>query len=68
MCLFEDGYQALQNSDGLIVVTEWLEYREPDFDKIKSLMRTAVVFDGRNIYKPEKIRDLGFDYFAIGRP
>jgi len=66
--LFDDGYKALENSDGLIVVTEWLEYREPDFSKIKSLMRSAVVFDGRNIYKPDKIRGMGFDYFAVGRP
>ncbi|MCK4894882.1 MAG: UDP-glucose/GDP-mannose dehydrogenase family protein, partial [Calditrichia bacterium] len=66
--LFEDSYKALENSDGLILVTEWLEYREPDFSRIKSIMRTPVVFDGRNIYKPEKIRDKGFDYFAVGRP
>jgi UDPglucose 6-dehydrogenase len=66
--LFEDSYEALKNSDGLILVTEWLEYREPDLSRIKSIMRTPVVFDGRNIYKPEKIRDLGFDYFAVGRP
>ena len=66
--LFEDSYKALENSDGLILVTEWLEYREPDFSRIKSIMRTPVVFDGRNIYKPEKIRTKGFDYFAVGRP
>jgi UDPglucose 6-dehydrogenase len=66
--LFEDGYQALKDSDGLIVVTEWLEYREPDFKKMNNLMRCPVVFDGRNIYKPEKIREMGFKYFAIGRP
>lgn len=66
--LFEDSYKALENSDGLILVTEWLEYREPDFSRIKSIMRTPVVFDGRNIYKPEKIRKKGFDYFAVGRP
>ncbi len=66
--LYEDGYKALENSDGLILVTEWLEYREPDFAKMKSIMRGSVVFDGRNIYKPEKMRSLGFDYFAVGRP
>ncbi len=66
--LFDDNYQALENSDGLILVTEWLEYREPSFQKIKSLMRQPVIFDGRNIYKPTKVRSLGFDYFAIGRP
>jgi UDPglucose 6-dehydrogenase len=66
--LFEDSYQALQDSEGLILVTEWLEYREPDFNKILSLMKKPAIFDGRNVYKPEKIRSLGFDYFAIGRP
>ena len=66
--LYEDAYQALKNSDGLILVTEWLEYREPDFNRIKSLLRTPAVFDGRNIYKPDKMRAMGFDYFAVGRP
>ncbi len=65
---YEDNYEALKNSDGLILVTEWLEYREPDFNKIRSQMKKAVIFDGRNIYKPEKIRSMGFDYFAVGRP
>jgi len=66
--LFDDNYEALKNSDGLILVTEWLEYREPNFDKIKSLLNTPVIFDGRNIYNPEKIREYGFTYFSIGRP
>ena len=65
---FEDSYKALQDSEGLILVTEWLEYRERDFHKILSLMKKPAIFDGRNVYKPEKIRSLGFDYFAIGRP
>ena len=66
--LHEDNYDALKGSDGLIVVTEWLEYREPDFDKIKSMLNHPVVFDGRNIYNPKKMRDMGFEYFCIGRP
>jgi UDPglucose 6-dehydrogenase len=66
--LYEDNYKALEGSDGLILVTEWLEYREPNFAKMKKLMNTSVVFDGRNIYKPEKIRSFGFEYFGIGRP
>jgi len=66
--LYEDNYEALRGADGLILITEWLEYREPNFRKIKSLMRKPVIFDGRNIYNPEKVRALGFDYFAIGRP
>jgi UDPglucose 6-dehydrogenase len=66
--LYDDNYEALKNSDGLILVTEWLQYREPDFNKMKSIMNKAVIFDGRNIYNPKKIRDKEFDYFAIGRP
>ncbi len=63
----EDNYAALQDADGLIVVTEWNEYREPDFEKIKSLLKEPVIFDGRNIYSNEKMQNLGFKYFSIGR-
>lgn len=66
--LFDDNYDALQGSDGLILVTEWLEYREPDFERIKTLMNRPVIFDGRNIFNPKKVREAGFDYFGIGRP
>ncbi|RMH95508.1 MAG: UDP-glucose/GDP-mannose dehydrogenase family protein [Calditrichaeota bacterium] len=65
--LFDDYYEALRDSDGLILVTEWLNYREPDFERMKQLMRTPVVFDGRNVYHPEKMRELGFAYYGIGR-
>ncbi len=66
--LFDDNYEALKDSDALVLVTEWLEYREPDYEKMKNLLRTPAVFDGRNIYKPEKMRDMGFTYYSIGRP
>jgi UDPglucose 6-dehydrogenase len=66
--LCDDNYEALEGSDGLILVTEWLEYREPDLDRMKSLMNRPVVFDGRNVFNPKKMRDLGFDYYGIGRP
>jgi len=65
--LFDDNYDALKDSDALILVTEWLEYREPDFDRIKSLMKNLVIFDGRNIWEPSKMKSLGFQYFGIGR-
>ena len=65
--LFEDNYDTLKDSDGLILVTEWLEYREPDFEKIKSLMKEPVIFDGRNIFKPEKLKSMGFTYYGVGR-
>lgn len=65
--LSDDNYAALQGSDGLILVTEWLQYREPDFTKMKQLMKTPVIFDGRNIYKPGMAREHGFTYYGIGR-
>lgn len=65
--LFDDNYEALKDSDALILVTEWLEYREPDFERMKSLMKNPVVFDGRNVWEPSKMKSLGFHYFGIGR-
>jgi UDPglucose 6-dehydrogenase len=49
-------------------VTEWNEFREPDFTRIRKLMRTPVIFDGRNLYNSDQIRGLGFTYFSMGRP
>ena len=63
----EKSYDALAGADALAIVTEWNEFREPDFEKMRSLMKAAVVFDGRNIYSPEQMRALGFTYFSIGR-
>ncbi|MFQ5584965.1 MAG: UDP-glucose dehydrogenase family protein, partial [Calditrichia bacterium] len=65
--LCEDNYEAVKDADGLIIVTEWLDYREPDFYLIKKRLKSPVIFDGRNIYRPEKLREKGFDYFGIGR-
>jgi len=63
----EKSYDALEGADALAVVTEWNTFREPDFDRMKRLMRAPVVFDGRNVYSPEQMRNLGFTYFSIGR-
>lgn len=63
----KEEYAALKGADALILVTEWQEFREPDFEKMKTLMREHVIFDGRNIYKPEKVRSKGFEYYGIGR-
>ncbi|HQT91603.1 MAG TPA: UDP-glucose/GDP-mannose dehydrogenase family protein, partial [Candidatus Kryptobacter bacterium] len=63
----KDQYAALKNADALILVTEWQEFREPDYAKMKGLMKGHVIFDGRNIYNPEKMRALGFEYYGIGR-
>jgi len=67
IALCEKSYDALNGADALAVVTEWNEFREPDFKRIKQLLKTPVVFDGRNIYSPEHMRALGFTYFSIGR-
>ncbi len=63
----EKSYDALKGADALALVTEWSEFREPDFQRMRKLMRSAVVFDGRNIYSPEQMRAHGFTYFSIGR-
>jgi UDPglucose 6-dehydrogenase len=63
----EKSYEALADADGLAVVTEWNEFREPDYAKMRELMKQPVVFDGRNIYSPSHMRSLGFSYFSIGR-
>jgi UDPglucose 6-dehydrogenase len=63
----ENGYAALTGADALVIVTEWNEFREPDFAKIKKLLRNPVIFDGRNIYTPEQMRAHGFTYYSIGR-
>jgi UDPglucose 6-dehydrogenase len=62
------AYDALAGADALLVVTEWNEFREPDFDRMKRLMKKPIIFDGRNIYDPQQIRALGFSYSSIGRP
>ncbi len=61
------NYDALKGADGLAVITEWQEFREPDFQRMRALMKTPVVFDGRNIYQPEQMKDLGFTYYSVGR-
>ena len=59
--------EILKDADALIIVTEWGEFRTPDFNKIKSVMKSPVIFDGRNIYDPKILRENGFTYFGIGR-
>jgi UDPglucose 6-dehydrogenase len=64
----ENSYAALTGADALVIVTEWNEFREPDFVRMRKLLRTPVIFDGRNLYNPEQIRGQGFTYISIGRP
>ncbi len=61
-----DEYEALQQADALMVVTEWPEFRSPNFTKVAQLLRNKVIFDGRNIYDYDELKKLGFDYFCIG--
>ncbi|HEX9114156.1 MAG TPA: UDP binding domain-containing protein, partial [Nitrospirota bacterium] len=65
--LFEDSYETLRDADALAVVTEWNEFRMPDFDKIKKILKKPVIFDGRNIYNQEELKRMGFSYYGIGR-
>jgi UDPglucose 6-dehydrogenase len=64
---FDNNYDALDGADALVVVTEWNEFRRPDFNKMKNLMKQPVIFDGRNIYDPKAMRERGFVYFGVGR-
>lgn len=66
--LFKKRYDALEGADALVVMTEWNAFREPDFYLIKETLNYPVIFDGRNLYKPERMQKLGIDYFSIGRP
>ncbi len=63
----DSSYEALNGADALIICTEWAKFREPDFERIKSLLKAPVIFDGRNLYKPDKLAKLGFHYFCIGQ-
>jgi UDPglucose 6-dehydrogenase len=62
-----DMYEALKSADGLCLVTEWNEFRTPDFETMRQWMKVPAIFDGRNLYDPERMRQRGFTYFGIGR-
>ncbi|KPK60528.1 MAG: UDP-glucose 6-dehydrogenase, partial [Gemmatimonas sp. SG8_38_2] len=63
----EREYDSLENADALVVMTDWLEYRRPNFHRIKDLMRVPVVFDARNLYDSDRMRELQFRYYPLGR-
>lgn len=63
----DNEFDALENADALLILTEWNEFRNPDFDDIASKLKEKVIFDGRNIFSPEKLKSTGFKYFSIGR-
>ena len=65
--LSEDSYSLLQGADALLIMTEWQEFRDPDFERIKSLLKSPMIFDGRNLFEPADMKKMGFEYFCIGR-
>lgn len=63
-----DPYAVLKDADALLIMTEWMEFRSPDFEQMKGLMRQALIFDGRNLYEPATLARQGFEYHSVGRP
>lgn len=63
----ENQYSALEGADVLLIATEWPVFRTPDFDKVTELLHSKTIFDGRNLYSPEEMEDLGYTYYSIGR-
>ena len=66
--LYKKRYECMEGADALVIMTEWNEFREPDFLLIKETLNNPVIFDGRNIYEPERLKNAGIDYFCVGRP
>lgn len=65
--IVDDQYAACQGAQGLMVVTEWNQFRNPDFEKVRGLLTAPLLFDGRNLYSPSAMAERGFAYFCIGR-
>lgn len=63
----ENEYDALKNADALLIFTEWNEFRNPDFDQISSTLKNKLIFDGRNIFATDKMKEMGYTYYSIGR-
>ncbi len=63
-----EAYQALRDADALLICTEWMEFRSPDFDAIRAALKQPLIFDGRNVYDANMMRRHGFEYYSIGRP
>ncbi|HSK20594.1 MAG TPA: UDP-glucose/GDP-mannose dehydrogenase family protein [Longimicrobiales bacterium] len=64
----DNNYDAITDADALVIITEWKQYRQPDFERIRGMLRQPLVFDGRNLFNPDRMRELGFEYVSIGRP
>ncbi|MFW6324055.1 MAG: UDP-glucose dehydrogenase family protein [Desulfovibrionales bacterium] len=66
--IMDEQYDVLNGADGLAVLTDWNQFRNPDFNRVKSMLKAPLVFDGRNLYSPYQMGEMGFAYFCIGRP
>jgi UDPglucose 6-dehydrogenase len=64
---YEDPYDALKDADALLILTDWNDFKQTDFERVKSLLRKPVILDGRNIYHPDEMREKGFTYYSVGR-
>jgi UDPglucose 6-dehydrogenase len=64
---FPDAYSVCRDADALVLVTEWLQYRRPDWGAIQGALKAPIVFDGRNMFEPVRMRELGIQYYSIGR-
>jgi len=67
LALVRNAYEAVQGADALAIVTEWQEFRSPDFERLRELLKTPVIFDGRNLYDPAMVSRFGLTYYAVGR-
>lgn len=67
ICYVDDAYEALRDADALVICTDWDDFKNPDFDRIRKLLKEPVIFDGRNLYRPEQMREVGFIYHSVGR-
>jgi UDPglucose 6-dehydrogenase len=65
--MVDDPYDMAKDSDALVVITEWNEFKQLDLERIRNLMKTPILFDGRNVYDPAEVRSLGFSYRGVGR-
>ena len=65
---FSDKYEAAKGAEALLIITEWEEFKKADLNKLKKIMELPIILDGRNIYNPEEVRSLGFEYYSVGRP
>jgi UDPglucose 6-dehydrogenase len=68
LTLCEDQLECLDGADALVVITEWTQFRSPDFDELKRRLKQPVIFDGRNVYDPGEMRAQGLAYYSVGRP